>query len=65
MSKKVRLHFFVLSLLLATSSLLTLVGCGDSSNSATASKDASSDSISKYEQEIAKSKAATPAKAAK
>ncbi|AGA26248.1 hypothetical protein [Singulisphaera acidiphila] len=65
MNKKVCRHFLVLCLLLATSSLLTLAGCGDSSNSAAASKDASSDSISKYEQEIAKSKTAAPKKGAR
>ncbi len=64
MNATVRLRVLVLGFLLAMPSL-ALAGCGGQSDSDPAAKDASSQLVSKYESEIAKSKAATPAKAAK
>jgi hypothetical protein len=65
MNAPIRLRVLVLTLLLAAPSLLALVGCGGQPKSGPGANDASTQSVSSYEAEIAKSKAATPRKAAK
>jgi hypothetical protein len=65
MNATVRLRVLGLTLLLATTSLLASSGCGGPSDSAPGAKDPSTQSVSKYESEIAKSKPASPKKAAK
>jgi len=65
MNAPIRLRVLVLTSLLAAPSLLALAGCGGGPNSGPVANDASSQSVSSYESVIAKSKAATPGKAAK
>ncbi|SIO62920.1 hypothetical protein SAMN05444166_7188 [Singulisphaera sp. GP187] len=61
----IRLRALVFSLLLAAPALLALSGCGDQSGSTAEAKDPTTQSVSKYESEIAKSKSAAPGKTAK
>jgi len=65
MNAPIRLRVLVLTLLLAAPSLLALAGCGGQPNSGPVANDPSTQSVSSYEAEIAKNKAATPGKRAK
>ncbi len=55
----------VLTIILAMPTILALVGCGGQTSSATGANDPTTQSVSSYEAEIAKSKAANSKKAAK
>lgn len=65
MNSASRLPGFMFGLLLATPLLLALAGCGGQSDSDSVADDPATQSVSKYEAEIAKSKSAAPGKAAK
>jgi len=65
MNAPIRLRVLMLTLLLAAPALLALAGCGGQPNSGPVANDPTVQSVSSYEAEIAKSKAATPRKAAK
>jgi hypothetical protein len=64
MNAKARPRARVLTLLLLTTpALLSLSGCGATSDSSAAPDDPTTQSVSKYESQISKSKAAAPKKA--
>lgn len=60
-----RLQILVLTLVVTTSTIGILSGCGGQAGSAPASQEASQESVSKYEQAISKGKEAARSKAAK
>jgi len=65
MSRRPGPRVYVLGLLLAAPWILPLAGCGSQSDTPTGAEDPSSQSVSSYEAEIAKSKAASPRRPAR